>query len=38
MTESGEAAHGLQVARTLVSNRLQEVPVRVMNVSDQSVT
>ena len=38
MTESGEAAHERQVARTLVPNRLLEVPVRVMNVSDQPVT
>ena len=36
--ESGEVAYGLHVARTLVPNRLTEVPVRVMNVSDHSVT
>ena len=38
MTESEEAVHGLQVARTLVPNRLLEVPVRVVNVSDQPVS
>ena len=37
-TESEEAAHGLQVARTLVLKRLLEVAVRLMNVSDPPVT
>ena len=38
MQYSGEIAHGLQIARTLVPNRLMEVPVRVMDESDQPVT
>ena len=38
MAESGETAHGLQVARTLVPNRLLEVAARVMNVLDQPVS
>ena len=37
MTESVETAHGRQIARTLVPNRLLEVPVRVMNVLDHPV-
>ena len=37
-TESWEAAQLLQVARTLVPNRLPEVPVRVMNALNQQVT
>ena len=35
---AGEIAHGLQIARTLVSNRLLEAPVRAMNVLDHPVT
>ena len=38
ITESGETAHGLQTARTLVPNRLLEVPVRVTNVLEHPVT
>ena len=38
MTESVKTAHELQIARTLVPNRLLEVPVRVMNVLDHPMT
>ena len=38
MTETGEAELGLQVVRTLVPDLLTDVPVRVMNVLDYTVT
>ena len=38
MTESGEAAHGIQVARKLVLNCLIDVPIRVMNVLNHPLT